>query len=105
MNSPLPPQIGDPIALSVPPPVTPPALAVVCPLCNLIGPACQCGTTPARDPTPARPGRFVKKGFYMCCATCGLTVDYCKGHAPPDAQSADGAESLLQKRINECQRR
>lgn len=92
--------------MTIPPPVTPPALAVVCPLCHLIGPACTCGTTPAQPAaTPARPGRFVKKGFYMVCVRCGMAMEWCPGHQPPDAQSPDGAESLLQKRINECQRR
>lgn len=67
-----------------------------CPLCARPLPACQCGTT------PALPSRFVKKGFYMVCCTCGLTVDYCKGHGPPDAQSADGSESHLVARIREA---
>lgn len=61
------------------------------------------GGTPARDETPPLPppSRFVKRGFYMCCLTCGLTVDYCKGHGPPDAQSADGDVTSLVARIRE----
>jgi hypothetical protein len=60
----------------------------------------------ACDPAPAAlPSRFVKKGFYMCCCVCGMAVEWCPGHRPPDAQSADGAESLLAKRIAEAQGR
>lgn len=75
-----------------------------CPLCARPMPACTCGSTPARDetPLPPLPSRFVKRGFYMCCVKCGLTVDYCKGHPPPDAQSKDGADSSLVARIREC---
>ncbi len=81
--------------INIPPPTIPPA----CPLCHQAPQACRCGTT------PALPSRFVKKGFYMVCVRCGLTVEYCKGHSPPDAQSADGAESLLERRIREAQGR
>lgn len=76
-----------------------------CPLCARPLPACQCGTTPARDETPAPkplPSRFVKKGFFMVCGVCDLEVRYCKGHPPPDAQSADGSESHLVARIREA---
>lgn len=54
------------------------------------------GGTPAQ---PAPAPRFVKRGFYMCCVTCGLAEGYCPGHAPADQ---DGAESNLNKRIAEA---
>ena len=55
-------------------------------------------------PTPASPSRFVKRGFFMCCTTCGLTIDYCRGHALSSAErgAQDGAESSLEKRAREC---
>jgi hypothetical protein len=47
--------------------------------------------------------RFRKQGFYMVCDLCGLTIDYCKGHALPEAGAGDGsAESDLAKRIREA---
>lgn len=49
--------------------------------------------------------RFVKRGFYMCCATCGYTIEFCPGH-PTIASGPDGStESSLNKRIVECKGR
>jgi hypothetical protein len=55
-------------------------------------------------PAPAPATRFVKRGFYMCCVTCGLTIDYCKGHAAPAASAAqDGADAAsLARRVKDC---
>ena len=62
------------------------------------------GSTPARDaPEKAQPARrFVKRGYYMCCVDCGLTVDYCNcaSHPALDPGAADGADSTLRARIN-----
>jgi len=57
-------------------------------------------------PTPAH-NRFVKRGFFMCCTQCGLTIDYCRcGERSADAQGAqDGAESSLAKRVAEARGR
>jgi hypothetical protein len=50
---------------------------------------------------PPAAQRFVKRGFYMCCVTCGLTIDYCNcaTRPPLDVGSGDGAaESSLEAR-------
>lgn len=69
------------------------------------------GGTPALDLAPAPvivpaqpmppPGRFVKRGFYMCCTRCGLAIEYCPGHVLEIA-SPDGAHSDLERRAREC---
>jgi len=66
------------------------------------------GGTSARDAPVAVPaGRFVKRGAYMICVTCGMAIEYCRGHAAPDASTAqDGAAAAsLDARINECKGR
>lgn len=63
------------------------------------------GSTPARDapalPTPP-PSRFVKKGFYMCCADCGMAVEFCGcAKTPPPPTQGDGESSDLNRRIKD----
>jgi len=60
-------------------------------------------TAPISTPAPPA-GRFVKRGFYMCCAECGMQKSFCKGHTPPDASLAqDGqAAQSLERRIADC---
>lgn len=57
------------------------------------------GGTPAQ---PAPAPRFVKRGFYMCCVTCGLAEGYCPGHREADQGANDGASSDLSRRIAEA---
>lgn len=62
------------------------------------------GGTPAQ---PAPAGRFVKRGAYMICVVCDMPIAYCKGHAAPDATTAQdgGAAASLERRVRECQGR
>jgi hypothetical protein len=61
---------------------------------------------PGAAPAPPPAQRFVKRGFYMICCECGLTIDYCKGHGGPpvDVGSTDMAHASadLARRIAEC---
>jgi hypothetical protein len=63
--------------------------------------------TPVPVVAPALPPRFVKKGFWMCCTSCGLESHYCTCafRAPTAQEAKDGAESDLSKRIKDCQAR
>lgn len=59
----------------------------------LAGIAAQLTSAP---PPPTQ--RFVKRGYYMCCATCGMAIDYCPGHAPLDvAPESDSVKRELPK--------
>lgn len=82
----------------------PPGFAPCCGYCGRPQTVCTCGSTPAGMPTP-NPTRFVKRGGYMVCVECGLTIDYCRGHSPADVPSKDGSESHLARRIAEAQGR
>ncbi len=81
-----------------------------CPLCCAPMAVCQCGTTPAAAPiaiapvAPALPNptRFRIRYGIAYCTRCDLAVQFCRGHGPPDAQSADGDGSSLAKRIAEA---
>ena len=44
------------------------------------------------------PQKFVKRGYYMCCATCGMAIAYCPGHPPPDAPESAGVKKDLAQR-------
>jgi len=41
-----------------------------------IGPVAAALLSPVLPLTPL-PQRFVKRGYYMCCVICGMTIDYC----------------------------
>ena len=60
---------------------------------------------PIMPPVPPKTTvqRFRKQGYYMVCELCGLTIDYCKGHALPEYGAGDGTDSDLQKRIRDAQ--
>ena len=59
---------------------------------------------PIMPPVPPKTTvqRFRKQGFYMVCDICSLTIDYCKGHALPEAGACDGDSSDLAKRVREA---
>jgi len=49
--------------------------------------------------------RFVLRYGVLICTICGLAKEWCRGHASaPDAQSTDGAESGLARRIRDAQK-
>jgi len=57
------------------------------------------------DPPKTTVQRFRKQGYYMVCELCGLTIDYCKGHALPEFGASDGDTSDLHKRVRDAQQR
>jgi len=59
-------------------------------------------------PTMPPPQRFVKRGFYMCCVACGLTIDYCNcasQPAPDVSRPTDGGDSSLEQRVRDLKGR
>lgn len=69
-----------------------------CPLCTRPLTMCACGTTPAQDAPKAAPQTRRRMGVDEC-TVCGLAVQFCRGHAAPEAGSKDGSESNLIARI------
>lgn len=45
------------------------------------------------------PTRFRVRYGVCYCTVCGFAAPFCKGHAPTDPPSPDGAESNLARRI------
>lgn len=82
--------------MTVPAPVTAPAPPATVP--PIVAPFVVPTPTPPALPNPTR---FRTRLGVVYCTVCDLAVPYCKGHAPPDAQSTDGAESSLRARIAE----
>lgn len=58
---------------------------------------------PPAYPPEAQPQKFVRRGYYMCCATCGMAIEYCPGHPPPDA--APESESVKRELAQRAQQR
>jgi hypothetical protein len=61
---------------------------------------------PVMPPTPPeqpKVTRFHKHGFYMVCDLCGLTSEWCPGHALPEFGSEPTSD--LDKRVREAQNR
>jgi hypothetical protein len=68
------------------------------------------GGTPAQDPPEApapimAPTRYIHRGGYIICCTCGLAVEYCRGHLLIAPAASDGSESGLARRIAEVKHR
>ena len=77
-----------------------------CARCGAPMRACLCTgamlmATPPPEPPKTTIARFKKFGMWSVCDLCGLTLDYCRGHALPEFGTEPTSD--LEKRVREAQ--